>query len=119
MALRVGYYLKETAQGLRRNGLIAFAAVSTAFIALFLLGQALLVSREVDLIIEATTSGVEVQVFLQKNINPSQQQHIGDLLAKMPEVASLHFESQQEAWEHFQKLYHGETALLQNTGPDS
>jgi cell division protein FtsX len=38
MALRVDYYFKETLQGLKRNGLVAFAAVSTAFIALFLVG---------------------------------------------------------------------------------
>jgi cell division transport system permease protein len=119
MALRVGYYLKETAQGLRRNGLIAFAAVSTAFIALFLLGQALLVSREVDLIIQETTGGVEISVFLQKDVSLSQQTHIGELLSGMPEVASVHFESQQEAWENFKRLYRGEKALLENTGPES
>ena len=55
MALRVGYYFRETLHGLRRNGLIAFAAVSTAFIALFLVGSALLVSREVNLLIDLQT----------------------------------------------------------------
>jgi cell division transport system permease protein len=119
MALRVGYYFRETAQGLRRNGLVAFAAVSTAFIALFLLGQALLVSREVDLIIEATTGGVEVSVFLQKTISPTQQAHIGDLLSQMPEVGSVHFESQQEAYEHAQRLWADNEALLRNIGPES
>src|SRR2546426_5821284 len=88
MARRVGYYFRETAQGLRRNGLVAFAAVSTAFIALFLLGQALLVSREIDLLIDETTGGVEVSVFLQKNISPTSQQHIGELLGGMAEVQS-------------------------------
>jgi cell division transport system permease protein len=119
MALRVGYYFRETAQGLRRNGLVAFAAVSTAFIALFLLGQALLVSREVDLIIQSTTGGVEVSVFLQKNVSPSVQSHVGDLLSAMPEVASIHFESQQEAYERAKVIWNGNPALLQNIGPDS
>jgi cell division transport system ATP-binding protein len=31
----LGYYFRETASGLRRNGIVAFAAMSTAFIALF------------------------------------------------------------------------------------
>jgi len=32
MARRVDYYFRETLSGLRRNGLVAFAAVSTMFI---------------------------------------------------------------------------------------
>jgi cell division transport system permease protein len=119
MALRVGYYFRETAQGLRRNGLVAFAAVSTAFIALFLLGQALLVSREIDLLIDETTGGVEVSVFLQKNISPTVQKHIGELLSGMTDVQSVHYESQQEAYENFKRIYSGEQVLVQNVTPDA
>ena len=36
--MRLEYYFRETAAGLRRNGIVAFAAMSTAFIALFLFG---------------------------------------------------------------------------------
>jgi cell division transport system permease protein len=119
MALRVGYFFNETLQGLRRNGLVAFAAVSTAFIALFLVGGALLVSREVNLLIDFTTRDVEVSVFLQKDINPQQQSHIGDLLAHMPEVATVHFESQQEAYQRFVKIFKNQIALVENITPDA
>jgi len=119
MALRVGYFFNETLQGLRRNGLVAFAAVSTAFIALFLVGGALLVSREVSLLIDFTTRDVEVSVFLQKDINPQAQAHIGDLLAHMPEVASVHYESQQEAYQRFLKIFHNQGALVENITPDA
>ncbi|TMK83508.1 MAG: ABC transporter permease [Actinobacteria bacterium] len=119
MALRVGYFFNETLQGLRRNGLVAFAAISTAFIALFLVGGALLVSREVNLLIDFTTRDVEVSVFLQKDISPSQQQHIGDLLGHMPEVASVHFESQQEAYQRFKEIFRNQEVLVQNITPDA
>jgi len=119
MALRVGYFFNETLQGLRRNGLVAFAAVSTAFIALFLVGGALLVSREVNLLIDFTTRDVEVSVFLQKDIPIGQQSHIGDLLAHMPEVASVHFESQQEAYSRFVKIFKNQGALVENITPDA
>jgi len=119
MALRVGYFFNETLQGLRRNGLVAFAAVSTAFIALFLVGGALLVSREVSLLIDFTTRDVEVSVFLQKGISPTQQAQIGDLLAHMPEVASVHYESQQEAYQRFIKIFQNQEALVQNITPDA
>lgn len=119
MALRLGFFFNETLQGLRRNGLVAFAAVSTAFIALFLVGGALLVSREVNLLIDFTTRDVEVSVFLQKDISPSQQSHIGELLTQMPEVGAVHFESQGEAYERFKRIFANQEALVQNITPDA
>jgi cell division transport system permease protein len=119
MALRTEYYFRETAQGLRRNGLIAFAAVSTAFISLFLVGSSLLVSREVNLLIDFTTRDVEVSVFLQKTIPPAQQEHISSLLAHMPQVKSVKYESQQDAYENFKRLFASQPALVQNVGPDA
>ena len=119
MVRRPDYYLRETFQGLRRNGLVAFAAVSTAFIALFMVGGALLVSREVNLLIDFSTADVEVSVFLQKDINPIQQLHLGNLLREMPEVASVRFESPEEAYQRFVKIFRNQEALVSNVGPDA
>jgi cell division transport system permease protein len=119
MALRTGYYFRETLHGLRRNGLIAFAAVSTAFIALFLVGSALLVSREVNLLIDLQTRNVEVSVFLQKTITPDQQKHLGQLLTSMPQVAHVTFESQSDAYHRFQEIFKNQKALAQNVSPDA
>ena len=60
MAIGIQGYFRETASGLRRNGIVAFAAMSTAFIALFLFGLALLIAREFNLVIEAWTGNVQV-----------------------------------------------------------
>ena len=70
---RIDYFFRETVIGLRRNGLVVFAAISTAFIALFLLGMALLIRREVDLVVSNTTGRVEVVVYLTDGIGPDQQ----------------------------------------------
>jgi len=119
MALRTGYYFRETLHGLRRNGLIAFAAVSTAFIALFLVGSALLVSREVNLLIDLQTRNVEVSVFLQKGITNDQEQHLNQLLTSMPQVAHVTFESQSDAYRRFQDIFKNQKALAQNVSPDA
>ena len=50
---RIEFYFRETAAGIRRNGIMAFAAMSTAFIALFLFGLALIIAREINLVIES------------------------------------------------------------------
>jgi cell division transport system permease protein len=119
MALRLDYYFKETLQGLKRNGLVAFAAVSTAFIALFLVGGALLVQREVGLLIARTEANVEVSVFLRDDVSPSQQQNLGNVLNQLPEVASVHYESKEEAYRRFQEIFKNQKALVDNVSPDS
>ncbi|MGH2555404.1 MAG: permease-like cell division protein FtsX [Actinomycetota bacterium] len=119
MALRIDYYFKETLQGLKRNGLVAFAAVSTAFIALFLLGGALLMWREVNLLIRQTEANVEVSVFLRDDISPTQQQNMGNMLNQMPDVATVHYESKEEAYRRFQEIFKNQKALVENVSPDS
>jgi cell division transport system permease protein len=119
MALRFDYFFRETFQGLKRNGLVAFAAVSTAFIALFLLGGALLVSREVGLLIKQTEANVEVSVFLRDDISPTQQQRLNELLNEMPEVALVRYESKEEAYQRFQDIFSNQQDLVQNVTPDA
>ena len=71
MPTRFNYYFNETLNSVRRQGLIVFAAVTTTFISLVLFGFALLISREVNLVYDATTEKVEVAVFLQDTISPA------------------------------------------------
>lgn len=117
MAPRLDYFFKETFQGLKRNGLIAFAAISTAFIALFLLGGALLVGREVDLLIQSTQANVEVSVFLRDGISSAQRQRLQTLLTEMPEVASVEHETKSEAYRRFREIFKNQRALIQNVSP--
>jgi cell division transport system permease protein len=117
---RIDYYFKETFQGLRRNGLVAFAAVSTAFIALFLLGFALLARRQANLLIQYANADVEVSVFLQDNINQEVQTHIGRLLDDMPEVAKVEYESKEAAYQRATKvIFKDQPEVIRNISPDA
>jgi cell division transport system permease protein len=117
---RLDYYFKETLQGLRRNGLVAFAAVSTAFIALFLLGFALLARRQANLLIQYANADVEVSVFLQDNINTDVQQHLGQLLQSMPEVAKVEFESKEQAYQRAKDvIFKNQPEVIKNISPDA
>ena len=113
------YFFKETFSGLRRNGLVAFAAVSTSFIALFLLGMALLVRSQAGLLIDYAQADVQVSIFLTDNISETQQAHLNDLLTTMPEVKSVHYESKQEAYRRFQQIFKNEPELVKNVTPDA
>ncbi len=111
---RLESLLQETVAGLRRNGLVAFAAISTTFIALLLFGLALLMSRQVNLLIEATTGNVEVAVYLTDPVNPDTVETLTRRLTELPVVASVDYETKQEACDRFHRLFANQKALVNN-----
>ena len=116
---RFEYLFRETTSGLRRNGLVAFAAISTTFIALLLFGLALLISRQVNLMIEATTGNVEVAVYLSDPVNPDTVASLTDTLTELPVVDNVDFESKEEACARFRELFAGQQALVNNVDCDA
>ncbi len=118
MAPRIGIYLRDTVTAIRRNGLIAFAAVSTAFIALFLLGFALLLRQEFNKVVAQTNANVEVSVYLLDSVSPAQLQNLQGMLQSMPEVSSVRYESKEEAYQTFLKEFKDQKELTQNVSKD-
>lgn len=116
---RFEYFFRETTSGLRRNGLVAFAAISTTFIALLLFGLALLISRQVSLMIEATTGNVEVAVYLTDPVNPDTVRSLTDTLVELPVVENVDFEDKEEACARFQELFANQEALVNNVDCDA
>lgn len=110
---------RETTSGLRRNGLVAFAAISTTFVALLLFGLALLVSRQVSLMIEATTGNVEVAVYLTDPVNPDTVDTLTGKLTDLPVVANVDYETKEEACARFKRLFANQEALVNNVDCDA
>ena len=113
------FLFRETTSGLRRNGLVAFAAISTTFIALLLFGLSLLISRQVSLMIEATTGNVEVAVYLTDPVNPDTVRSLTTTLSELPVVENVDFESRQEACVRFKELFANQPALVNNVNCDA
>lgn len=116
---RLESLLRETTSGLRRNGLVAFAAISTTFIALLLFGLALLISRQVNLMIDATTGNVEVAVYLTDPVNPDTVQALTARLTELPVVASVDYETKAEACARFKRLFANQKALVNTVDCDA
>jgi cell division transport system permease protein len=110
---------RETTSGLRRNGLVAFAAISTTFIALLLFGLALLISRQVNLMIEATTGNVEVAVYLSDPVNPDTVESLTTKLNELPVVSDVQYETKDEACSRFKELFANQRALVNNVDCDA
>jgi cell division transport system permease protein len=119
MARRFDYYFRETVSGLRRNGLVAIAAVSTVFIAAFLFGGAWLIRQQINLVVDQQTERVEVAVYLNDNISQADFQRLNKQLHGMPEVKSVDYESKQEAYERFRKLFANQQQLVSGVSRDA
>ena len=114
MALGLQSYFRETALGLRRNGIVAFAAMSTAFIALFLFGLALLIAREFNLVIDAWTGNVQVAVYLTDPPNPETVKLLTSKLEALDAVGQVTYESKAAACARARILFANQPNLIEN-----
>jgi cell division transport system permease protein len=111
---RFGYFFGETAAALRRNALVTFAAISTVFISLFLLGGALLVERQVRLMTGEWAQKVEVSVFLRDDASNEEIRALNARIAEIPEVEDVFFENREQAYQNFRELFRDNVALVEN-----
>ena len=115
MAPRIEYFFRETAAGLRRNGVVAFAAMSTAFIALFLFGLSLLIAREFQLVTTQLTGNVEVQVYLSDPVNTGTVTRLSERLQNIQGVADVEYWDRKRSCEHFKSLFENQKIFTENT----
>jgi cell division transport system permease protein len=115
----VQYVRKETAINLKRNVFITVAAILVVVVSLYLVGSVLVASFALDRAITLQTRKVEVAVFLNKDVSADERSTIERDLLGMPEVASVQYESKQEAFESFKELFRDEPDIVEATTPDS
>jgi cell division transport system permease protein len=113
---RVEFYFRETASGIRRNGTVAFGAVSTAFIALFLFGLALLIRREIALVIEGITGNVQVAVYLSDTAHPDTITQLQTTLENLPAVGqgNVFYEDQEATCARAKEVFAANPTIIEN-----
>jgi cell division transport system permease protein len=113
MMRKLEYYFRETASGLRRNGVVAFAAMSTAFIALFLFGLALLISKEFDLVIQAWTGNLQVAVYLDDPVAGDTVARVQQKLDDLPVVTEIEYWDKTITCEQYNNLFANQPVFLE------
>jgi cell division transport system permease protein len=111
---RLAYFFRETATALRRNALVTFAAISTVFISLFLVGGALLVGEQVRLMTGEWAQKVEVSVFLREDVSDEERDALEQEIQDIPEVQTYYYETKQEAYERFKEQFRDSPSLVEN-----
>ena len=126
--MRAGFLFKEVRIGLRRNLTMTFAVMITVAISLTLLGVGLLANSQVRVMKDYWYDKIEVSVFLCGTLSDSPSCSGGPVTAEqrnsikadieaLPVVDVVYYESQSEAYVHFQERFEG-SAIAQNVTQD-
>lgn len=118
MGPRFRYLLGELGIGLRRNLLMTVATVVTVTVSLSLLGAGLLTQRQVDTARALFFGEVEVSIFLADGISEDQRVSLERDLAEHPVVDTVHYESKEEAYNHFREIFADNESLLEGVSPE-
>ncbi|OZM83624.1 permease-like cell division protein FtsX [Pseudonocardia sp. MH-G8] len=123
--MRTDFVAREVMTGLRRNVTMTVAMILTTAISLGLVGTGLLAVRTIDRTEQLYSDRFEVQVTLTADVSAADTDcsqpictELRETLENSPRVESVRFQSQQEAYEHFQELFAGQ-ALADVARPQS
>ena len=126
--MRTRFVFGEVRIGLRRNMTMTFAVMITVAISLTLLGIGLLANSQVRVMKDYWYDKIEVSVFLCGSlsespscsggpITPAQRLTIQNDLKALPVVQTVYYESQSQAFQHFQERFKN-SAIAQNVTAD-
>ncbi|MDQ1703970.1 MAG: cell division transport system permease protein [Frankiaceae bacterium] len=113
--MRTRFVLSEMAIGLRRNLSMTIAVVLTVAISLAGLGVAWLMREQVNTMKDFWYGKIEVSVFLDKAVTQPERDAIRQELVQLPQVQSVFYESQHQAYLRFKEQFKQEKALVANT----
>ena len=124
--MRASFVFSEVITGLRRNITMTTAMILTTAISLGLLGGGLLVVRTIDKMERDYYQRVETVVFLSADISASDPDctsstcaGLRNELASSAGVQAVEFESRQEAFARFQRIFEGQPELLALARPEA
>ena len=118
-SVNLQYVTKETTTNLKRNVFITVAAILVVLVSMYLVGAVFVASFAVDRALTLQTKKVEVAVFLKRDVTKDARDSIQRDLLAMPEVASVVYESKQDAYETFKRLFRDEPDIVENTTADA
>ena len=128
--MRAQFVLSEIGIGIRRNLTMTVAVVVTVAISLALFGSGLLIRAQVDAMKDFWYDKVEVSVYLcgeasqartcgGSAVTDEQRQELKADLEAMPEVQTVYYESQEEAYEQFREQFEDSPDLVENVTADA
>jgi cell division transport system permease protein len=112
MALKLDYVVRETGSNLRRNITLSLAAIVTVGVSLALFGSALLLQQGVENVSGRWEEGIELIVFLQRDVTEEQQETLQQQLEDNPEIENVRYVGVEESREEALRLFERNDAML-------
>jgi cell division transport system permease protein len=114
--MRLQYIVSEIGTGLRRNLTMTLAVIITVAISMAFLGTGMLLRAQAETMKGYWYDKVQISVFMCNEydrgerctdgmVTDEQKADIEQVLTAHPEVKTVHFESQEQAYEHFKEQF--------------
>lgn len=99
----IKYFISDAFKSLSRNKTISIASAATVLTTLLVFGAFMLTALNVSMGLNNVQSKIEVKVYLQDNIEATQQQHIEDVLKNIQGVTGVTYVSKDQALAEFKE----------------
>ena len=103
--MRLGFFLGEALGSMRRNWVMAMAAVITVFISTAILGAVLVTRDNLNRGATSLKNRVLIEVFIRDEAKPEEVQALERKIQGIPEVKTYRYISKEEALERFRKRF--------------
>lgn len=117
MAIKVDYVIRETGTNLFRNFTITLASVLTVFVSLILVGSSLLLRQGVEKATKRWEGGIEFIIFIKPDATQEEVAAIQRELDESPEIESVTFVDQEQAYEEFKEMFSQQPELVESVEP--
>ena len=112
-----GFFLREAFKNIRLNLLMSITAITTTFICILVLGVGLLASSHVEGVVGSVREDVSVEAYFPPDAS---QEEIDGIITKVegwPEVSSVNYVSEEEAFLTFKETFADRPELYENLDP--
>ncbi|MFO7929023.1 MAG: permease-like cell division protein FtsX [Candidatus Humimicrobiaceae bacterium] len=110
------YYFGETFANFKRNFLMAFTAITTVAITLFIVGLFSIIVYDVLGVLNSIKSQVEIAVYLEDNISQNLKVYLEEEIKSWGEIEDVKFVSKEQALEQFKEENEGSDILKEIKG---
>ncbi|RZS32211.1 cell division transport system permease protein [Herbihabitans rhizosphaerae] len=125
--MRASFVFSEVVTGLRRNVTMTIAMIITTAISLTLLGSGMLVVRMIDNTQELYQDKLQVHIFLTNDVGDKDKTCTQDpckrlkaeLESNTDVIDEVVFESREQAYERFRRIFEGQPELVQVARPEA
>ena len=97
------YFITESLNSIRRNGLMSLASLMTVALSLLILGVFIILVMNLNHMASVLESQVQVTVYLQDTLKEVEVREIGTRITKLPGVTRVNFIAKEEAMNRFKQ----------------